>query len=84
MVKAHEFTKRQLFVDAIAAQKKIIVKHLQISSTETLFFNYSSAVLDVPPHNIDFKFSLPTKEVTKIDSLLTSQTSDIFYSKRNN
>ena len=78
MVKTHEFSKRQLFVDAMVAQKPIIVKHLQVSSTGTLFFNYSSAVLDPPPHNVDFTFSPPTNEVTKIYSLLTSLTSGIF------
>lgn len=78
MVKAHEFSKRQLFLDAMVAQKPIIVKHLQVSNTGTLFFNYSSAVLDAPPHDVDFKFSPPTKEVTKIDSLLTNLTSGIF------
>lgn len=78
MVKPHEFSKRQLFLDAMVAQKPIIVKQFQVSSTGTLFFNYSSAVLDVPPHDADFKFSPPTKEVTKIDSLLTSLTSGIF------
>lgn len=78
MVKAHEFSKCQLFLDAMVAQKPIIVKHLQVSSTGTLFFNYSSAVLDAPPHDVDFKFSPPTKEVTKIDLLLTSLTSGIF------
>ena len=77
MVKAHAFSKRQLFLDAMVAQKPIIVKHLQVSSTGTLF-NYSSAILDAPPHDVDFKFSLPTKQVTKIDSLLTNLTSGIF------
>lgn len=42
----------------------------------TLFFNYSSAVLDAPPHDVDFKFSPPTKEVTKIDS---AHRPDIWY-----
>lgn len=51
---------------------------LQVSNTGTLFFNYSSAVLDAPPHDVDFKFSPPTKQVTKIHSLLTSLTSGIF------
>jgi len=37
MVKAHEFSKRQLFLDAMVAQKPIMVKHLQVSSTGTLF-----------------------------------------------
>lgn len=79
MMKAHEFSKRQLFLDAVVAQKPIVVKHLQVSSSGTLFFNYSSAVVDAPPpHAVDFKFSPPTNEVTKIDSLLTSQTSGIF------
>jgi len=78
MVKAHEFSKRQLFLDAMVAQKLIMVKHLQVSSVGTHFFNYSSAVFDAPPHDVDFKFSPPTKEVTKIDSLLTSLTSGIF------
>ena len=78
MVKAHEFSKHQLFLDAKVAQKPIIVKNLQVSSTGTLFFKYSSAILDAPPHDVDFKFSPPTKEVTKIDSLLTSLTSGIF------
>lgn len=35
-------------------------------------------MLNTPPHDVDFKFSPPTKEVTKIDSLLTNQTSGIF------
>ena len=62
----------------MAAQKPIIVKHYQISSIGTLFFNSSSGVLNTPPHDVDFKFSPPTIEVTKIDSLLTNQTSGIF------
>ena len=78
MVKQHEFSKRQPFLDATVAQKPIIVKQLQVSNTGTLFFNYSSAVLDAPPHDVDFKFSPPTKQVTKIHSLLTSLTSGIF------
>ena len=78
MVKAHKFSKYQLFLGAMVAQQPIIVKHLQVSSTGTLFFNYSSAILDAPPHDVDFKFSPPTKEVTKIDSLLTRLTSGIF------
>ena len=78
MVKQHEFSKRQPFLDAMVAQKPVIVKQLQVSNTGTLFFNYSSAVLDAPPHDVDFKFSPPTKQVTKIHSLLTSLTSGIF------
>ena len=62
----------------MVAQKPIIVKNLQVSSTGTLFFKYSSAILDAPPHDVDFKFSPPTKEVTEIDSLLTSLASGIF------
>ena len=77
-MKAHKFSKYQLFLGAMVAQQPIIVKHLQVSSTGTLFFNYSSAILDAPPHDVDFKFSPPTKEVTKIDSLLTRLTSGIF------
>jgi len=46
MVKQHKFSKRQPFLDAMVAQKPIIVKQLQVSNTGTLFFNYSSAVLD--------------------------------------
>ena len=62
----------------MVAQKPSIVKNLQVSSTGTLFFKYSSAILDAPPHDVDFKFSPPTKEVTEIDSLLTSLASGIF------
>lgn len=76
--KAHEFSKRQLFLDAMVAQKPIIAKNLQVSSTGTLFFKNSGAILDAPPHDVDFKFSPPTKEVTEIDSLLTSLASGIF------
>ena len=53
------------------------IEYLQVSNTGTLFFNYSAVQYLMHLHMI-WTFFPPTKEVTKIESLLTSLTSGIF------
>jgi len=68
IVKEHEFSKRQLLLDAMAKQNHLYrgfhIEHLQVSKTETLFFNYSAVQYLLQLHMI-WTFFTTDKESNK-------------------
>lgn len=55
------------------------IKHLQIVSSGTVFFNNGASIENVQSHKVDFKFSAkPAGDIMKIDSLLKKNNSGTF------